>query len=332
MSQKNGDQYIGSFEANSRDAIIRHLNSLGDHWKWTVPPQENGAYVFQISRQPLQSAFIVHVVHSSGLEGMATFDIPRVCIVFVLAGEIEIYDRRTRQTSRILANHLAAIKGRMGMQLRISPRSSWLLFQIPESKLRQHFEALTGKPYAQEFALTPTCFRQDDTQGLYQTIRQAEEDLKATSPAERAMLARAYKELSLIKLFSKLPHNLADSFDRSMVEAAPRQLLKAETFMRENLYNSVTLEDLANAAGCSTRALQRMFRTYRTETPMTILRNYRLAAARGALKSGLVESITDLAMSLGFSNPGKFSMLYRRAYGLSPSSDLRNARRPGGAI
>jgi AraC-like DNA-binding protein len=327
MSQKVIDQYIGSFEAFSREAIIRHLDALGGSWKWTVPAEESGDYAFQIDRQPLQSTSIVHAAHSSGLEGMVTHDIPRVCIAFVLAGEIEIYDRRTRQTSRISADQVASIKGRVGRQLRIKPHSSWLVFQIPESELQRHFEELTGKPYVQEFSIPPTSFRKGDAHGLYQTLRQAEEDLKAANPAERAMLARAYKELALIKLFAKLPHNLTDAFNQGMLKEAPRQLLKAEAFMRNNLHNQVTLENLANAAGCSSRALQRMFHTYRGDSPIAILCHYRLAAAHGALKGGLAESITDLAMSLQFSNPGRFSALYKSAYGFSPSSELRNARK-----
>lgn len=327
MSQKVVDQYIGSFEVFSRDAIIRHLDALGGNWKWTVPPEESGDYAFQIDRQPLQSTSIVHATHSSGLEGTVTHDIPRICIAFVLAGEMEIYDRRTRQTSRISADQVASIRGRVGRQLRIKPHSSWLLFQIPEVKLQQYFEELTGKPYVQEFALAPIGFRHGDAQGLYQTLRHAEKDLRAADPIERTMLARAYKELALTKLFAKLPHNLTDAFDQGMLRAAPRQLLKAEAFMRNNLHNQVTLEDLANAAGCSSRTLQRMFQTYRADSPIAILCNYRLAAAHGALKGGLTESITDLAMSLQFSNPGRFAVLYKSIYGSSPSSDLLNARK-----
>jgi transcriptional regulator GlxA family with amidase domain len=89
------------------------------------------------------------------------------------------------------------------------------------------------------------------------------------------------------------------------------------------------LEDLAHAASCSPRALQRMFKTYRGDTPMGILCNYRLAAAHGTIKGGQAESITDLAMSLQFSNPGRFSVLYKHAYGFSPSSILRFTREHG---
>lgn len=96
--------------------------------------------------------------------------------------------------------------------------------------------------------------------------------------------------------------------------------------MRGNLSSPVTLEDLAGAAGCRPRALQRLFRTYRGDSPMGILRNYRLAAAHSAIRAGRTTSIAELAMSLQFFNPGRFSALYKSAYGISPSSTLRFAR------
>ncbi len=42
--------------------------------------------------------------------------------------------------------------------------------------------------------------------------------------------------------------------------------------MRQNLFNPITIDDddLAGAAGCSPRALQRMFRTYLGDSPVGI--------------------------------------------------------------
>ncbi|MCJ9723881.1 helix-turn-helix transcriptional regulator [Agrobacterium sp. SHOUNA12C] len=326
------EQCVSTFEVYSRDVIVRNLDGLEPNWKWTVPSDPGGDYSFKFSKQPLQSTSIVSAEHSGGIEGIARHDLPRISIIFVLAGEVEICDRHTHKTRRIMANNVGSITDRMRKRLTIKPRSSWLMFQVPEAVLRHHFEELTGKPYVQEFALPPVNFRESGAQGLYQTLRQAEKDLRSADPAERVMLAKAYNELLLVKLFAKLPHNLSDAFDRAAFETAPRQLLNAEAFMRDNLHNTVTLEDIANAADCSPRSLQRMFRTYRRDSPIAILCNYRLAAAHGAIKGGQAENITDLALSLQFSNPGRFSVLYKQAYGSSPSSILRLTRELSDAV
>jgi AraC-like DNA-binding protein len=326
MMEIAGDPYVGNFDVHSRDAIARHLKAFGANWNWAVLPVESGDYCLQLSRQPLQSAFIVYAAHSSGFKATATHDISRVCIIFMLAGAAEVYDRRSRQTLNISANQVAVIRSLPGTQLHLKPLSSWLVLQIQEARLQHHFEEFTGQPYTRKFMLAPTSFRDGDVQSLYQTLREAEMDLKTALPAERSILARAYKALVLAKLFVTVPHNLTRALDHQKLKDAPRQVLNAEAFMRASLHKPIRLKDLAKAAGCSSRALQRMFHKYRGATPMAILCGYRLAAAQGVIEQGLIESITDLAMDFQFSSLGRFSALYRRAYGANPSTDLRNAR------
>ncbi|WP_234705044.1 helix-turn-helix transcriptional regulator [Sinorhizobium meliloti] len=269
------------------------------------------------------------VEHSVGIGAVARRNTARVSIYFVLAGAMGISDRTARTVLSIPANHVASACESSGKRLAIEPHSSWLAFHIPEPTLRRHFEDLTGRPYVQEFVLPPISFREGDGLGLYQTLRQAEEDLSSASSEERPRLAKAYQQLALEKLIAKTPHNLAEAFGRGTLSDAPTPLLKAEAFMRENLANPITIDDLAGAAGCSPRALQRMFRSYRGDSPIGILCSYRLAAAHGAIRAGRTASISDLAMSLQFSNPSRFSVLYKCAYGCSPSSALRFARDEG---
>ncbi|PDT44316.1 AraC family transcriptional regulator [Sinorhizobium fredii] len=318
-----------SFAAHSRDTILANLGSVEPNWRWKVSSETPEACSLAYRRQRILSAWLASAEHSVCLQALARRDMRLISFYFVLSGHIEITDRRTRKTLSISPNHVASARERAGNQMTIQSESSWLAFHIPESALRRSFEDLTGRPYVHEFVLPATCFSQDDAQGLYQTLRQAERDLNSAASEAMPLLAKAYKQLALVKLFSTMPHNLAEAFCQGTSGAAPRQLLKAEAFMRENLTNPVTIEDLAAAARCTPRALQRMFRTYRGGSPMGVLCNYRLAAAHGAIKAGRAGSITELALNLQFSNPGRFSVLYKSAYGLSPSSALRFTRNEG---
>lgn len=329
VSSKIVEPYVDSFESYSRDAIVRNLDAFEPNWRWAASAGHAGDWSLNYCRQQLESASIASAENAGCLEALARRDMTRISIFFVLAGEIEISDRRESKALRIPANCVASIRESSGKRLSIRSRSRWLAFHIPEATLRQYFEELTSRPYVQEFVLPPTSLRQGDAKGLYQTLRQAEQDLKSARPEERAMLANAYQQLALVKLFAKMPHNLAEAFRHGALAVAPRQLLRAEAYIRDNLGNPITLEDLAAAAGCGPRALQRMFRTYRGDSPMGILCNYRLAAAHSRIKAGMTDSITELAMSLQFSNPGRFSFLYKSAYGVSPSSTLRFARDEG---
>ena len=58
-----------------------------------------------------------------------------------------------------------------------------------------------------------------------------------------------------------------------------QQLVLAEEFIRSNIYNPVSISDIAEAAGVNIRALQRLFRKYRGTTPIQVLLNGRIAAA-----------------------------------------------------
>ncbi|WP_245262774.1 hypothetical protein [Ensifer sp. BR816] len=224
-----------SFQASSRDAILRNLDAVEPNWRWTITAHPDEDCSLRFSRQYLHTSSIVTGEHSVAIGALARRNTAHVSIYFVLAGRPEIGDRTARKLLSIPANHTASACETSGKRLAIEARSSWLAFHIPEPTLRRHFEDLTGKTYVQKFVLPPTKFCEGDGRGVYQTLREAEEDLTSASPEERPMLAKAYQQLVLAKLFAKTPHNLAEAFGRGTLSDAPRQLLKAEAFMRENL-------------------------------------------------------------------------------------------------
>jgi transcriptional regulator GlxA family with amidase domain len=102
---------------------------------------------------------------------------------------------------------------------------------------------------------------------------------------------------------------------------------RAEEFFRANAAEAVTIEMVAQAAGCSVRALQLAFRQFRNITPMEALRRIRLEQAREEIaRPDRSRSVIEVAAKFGFTNPGRFSDQYKRAFGQLPSEALR--RRP----
>lgn len=63
----------------------------------------------------------------------------------------------------------------------------------------------------------------------------------------------------------------------------------------------------SSAAGVSLRTLNALCRRYHGATPMELLRNIRLDAARVQLLTDPVASITDTALTFGFGHLGRFS-------------------------
>ena len=102
--------------------------------------------------------------------------------------------------------------------------------------------------------------------------------------------------------------------------AAPATVRRAEEFMRSSAETSLTIGDIANAAGCSDRALQAAFQMFRGTSPMAALRRIRLELAhRDIMASDGSRSVAEIANRYGFSNPGRFANRYQLAFGEYPS-------------
>lgn len=113
--------------------------------------------------------------------------------------------------------------------------------------------------------------------------------------------------------------------------AAPGSVWRAEEYMRSRADEPLTVEDIADAAGCSVRALQLAFKRFRGSSPMEALRRIRLRLAYEAIMCGDGSlSVTDVAARYGFANAGRFAAEYRRAFGGYPSEALR-ARKLNGS-
>jgi AraC-like DNA-binding protein len=124
-----------------------------------------------------------------------------------------------------------------------------------------------------------------------------------------------------------LRHSHSGQLAREEACAAPRNVRRAEELMRARARDPLTAADLALAAGCSVRALQAAFRRFRGTTPMSALRNVRLDLAREEIKRGeSAVSVTQIAAEFGFSNPSRFTQLYRQSFGVSPAEALRRRR------
>jgi transcriptional regulator GlxA family with amidase domain len=85
--------------------------------------------------------------------------------------------------------------------------------------------------------------------------------------------------------------------------------------------------DLAQVSGVSPRTVYRAFRRLYGEPPARLQRRARLESARARLEAGRPrDSVTAVALDLGFEHLGRFAGHYRRLFGEPPSATLRRAR------
>ena len=88
----------------------------------------------------------------------------------------------------------------------------------------------------------------------------------------------------------------------------------------------VRVEDVARRAGCSVRALQRLFAAYVGVGPKSVLARYRLQDAVAEMDAGRVDDLAGLAATLGWSDQAHFSREFRAVVGTTASAYLRRPR------
>jgi len=197
---------------------------------------------------------------------------------------------------------------------------------VPPRRLRERLEILLDGQNVKSFGFQPAF---DQRHGPGATIRNMLAFLFAELGRSDSLLAnqiarRTFEDNLALCLLLGLPHSHTARLQQQKGAAAPRHVRRAEEFMRANADIPLTIAEIAQAAGCSVRALQMAFDRFRGMTPMAALRRIRLAEARSEiLNDGRTESIARIAARHGFSTPSRFAQLYRRTHGVYPSKALR---------
>jgi AraC family transcriptional regulator len=114
----------------------------------------------------------------------------------------------------------------------------------------------------------------------------------------------------------------ADSFPglrASTREEMYRRLYRARDFLLSCYAEPLSVSDAASIAAISHFHFQRMFKSAFGMSPMQFLQRRRLEVARDLLRA-TDEDVTSICLSVGFESLGSFSALFKRTFGVSPSS------------
>ncbi|MEM7299554.1 MAG: AraC family transcriptional regulator [Pseudomonadota bacterium] len=139
---------------------------------------------------------------------------------------------------------------------------------------------------------------------------------------DNELLLANIREYAVSAILNALPCSIPNNPAVERDSGVPRTVKLAEDYMHANAEQPVTLDQIAREAGCSERALQNAFKSFRDITPMVALREIRLCRAHRDLCEG-TESVTQIALKWGFSNLGRFAALYQEKYGEKPSVSLK---------
>lgn len=116
--------------------------------------------------------------------------------------------------------------------------------------------------------------------------------------------------------------------DRIALDPGEARMRVVEEWIEEHLDQPITLGTLCEVAGVCARSLQIGFQRRRGQSPLRYVTRRRLLRARLRLSNAAPStSVTEIALSSGFSHFGRFSVLYRRTFGVTPSATRDGNRR-----
>jgi AraC-like DNA-binding protein len=225
-------------------------------------------------------------------------------------------------------------RGLPGTRVAATEDHQRLAIWIQTHSLEQRLATLLGEPGREDIVFDPV-IRWDSAPGqsIARLISLMTEEISSShSFAANEIACRSFTDLLLYTLLRSLPHNYSEQLNRVVNSPVPRSVHRAEDFMRAHAGLAIGMQEIADAAGCSVRSLQLAFRQFRDTTPIMALRQIRLETVRQALDSGEARgTVTDVTYQYGFTNPGRFSRMYKQTFGVSPVDVLRRniSRRTG---
>jgi AraC-like DNA-binding protein len=109
-----------------------------------------------------------------------------------------------------------------------------------------------------------------------------------------------------------------------------RRLYRARDFLHSCFADRVSVADAASIAAMSPFHFQRMFKSAFGISPMQFVQRRRLDRAREMLIK-TDEPVTSVCLSVGFESLGSFSALFKRTFGVAPSTVRIHRKGDGGA-
>jgi transcriptional regulator GlxA family with amidase domain len=110
------------------------------------------------------------------------------------------------------------------------------------------------------------------------------------------------------------------------LDAKSDRVQNALAFARKNLRESLTVEQLAEAARLSPRQFSRVFRTETGQSPAKAIENLRLEAARLLLEQSRLP-VEEITRETGFGDRERMRRSFLRTFGQTPQA-IRNASHP----
>ena len=131
-------------------------------------------------------------------------------------------------------------------------------------------------------------------------------------------------------LIKDMPHDerIINREDRQEKSSPDDERIKtAITFIQDNYFDNISLEDIADSIHISKSECCRLFKRAINLSPFEYLMRYRiLKACDIMIKSRQDESISELALNVGFNSASYFNKLFKKYVGCTPSEFKKQSK------
>jgi AraC-like DNA-binding protein len=171
-------------------------------------------------------------------------------------------------------------------------------------------------------AFTLNCSVQDTLllgRPMNAALRQIGRDVLNCSLA--GIARQVYLQAKALELFAHIVALIDHTSRRPdfLIRSDREKVSRASTLLTERFSEPWTIMSLARAVGLNDRKLKSGFRQIVGQTVHGALENARLEAAALMLEDE-TQSITDVALAIGYANPSHFAKLFKRRHGAAPQA------------
>ncbi len=243
------------------------------------------------------------------------------CIMSIQKGAVHYRPFRSEIATTATPGHLLLAQTEPGAQALTADNSERLNLWLNRRSLLHCLEAMLDQKLDIPLTFTPEeAWPLGTAASLQRLVRYVANEL--TDPYSLfagGVGVAGFEDMIIRTILEGTVHSYTERLTRPSSAAPPRAMRRAMEFMQANVVQPLTVEAIAQAAGCSARALAATFRAERGQTVTSVLRELRLDAARAALVAGdPALTIGAVCIRFGFSNPGRFATLYRERFGVLP--------------
>ncbi|GAB2466322.1 AraC family transcriptional regulator [Comamonas humi] len=227
-------------------------------------------------------------------------------------------------STRIGNGEIAVLSARHGARIHWQAGCQQLIVKVPDAMMQGPAASSRAIWHSSVFKLAPETASQ--WLSLLQQMLVLLPPANGAAPSQ-AWLAHFEHALALyLGAHQPSPQSAGASPAGMALESAMagrHRIDQLEAYIGSNLFEPLSLDDLADALGVTNRTLNALCQKYRGVSPMHLVRNLRLDEARRELLSSQSRNVTEIAIECGFGHLGRFSAYYKERFGELPRQTTR---------